>query len=186
LRAAFEAIAGGEENWGVNPAQVYTTLTRMENAGLVAAQSVEQGAGPEKHIYVITPSGRRALDEWFATGVASEHQHDEFFIMLMLALASGAADPYQLISTQRTLMFRQLHAVTEQRTRVDPTKELAKLLLLDKVAMHLDADLRWLDMTESRLDEIRRQPLPEPETKPRGRPRKDNEAKPSGDRPSGD
>ena len=34
------------------------------------------------------------------------------------------------------------------------------------------ADLRWLDLTEARLDDIRRQPLPEPEAKPRGRPRK--------------
>jgi len=44
--------------------------------------------------------------------------------------------------------------------------------LLDKAAMHLEADLRWLDMIEGRLDEIKRQPLPEPESKPRGRPRK--------------
>jgi len=41
--------------------------------------------------------------------------------------------------------------------------------------MHLEADLRWLDTAEARLDEIRRQPLPEPEAKPRGRPRKNGE-----------
>jgi hypothetical protein len=44
--------------------------------------------------------------------------------------------------------------------------------LLDKAIMHVEADLRWLDTIEGRLDEIRRQPLPEPETKPRGRPKK--------------
>jgi hypothetical protein len=38
--------------------------------------------------------------------------------------------------------------------------------------MHLEADLRWLDMMEAQLDEIRRQPLPEPEIKPWGRPKK--------------
>ena len=42
LRAVFEAMAGGEENWDVKPAQVYTTLTRMEKSGLVVEQSVEQ------------------------------------------------------------------------------------------------------------------------------------------------
>jgi hypothetical protein len=36
--------------------------------------------------------------------------------------------------------------------------------------MHLEADLRWLEMVEARLSEINRQPLPEPEEKPRGRP----------------
>jgi len=53
---------------------------------------------------------------------------------------------------------------SQQRTRQDS--------LLDKAVMHLEADLRWLDMIEARLNEIRRQPLPEPESKPRGRPKK--------------
>jgi ABC-type glutathione transport system ATPase component len=44
-------------------------------------------------------------------------------------------------------------------------------LLLDKSIMHLEADLRWLDITEMRLDEVKRQPLPEPEVRPRGRPK---------------
>ncbi len=172
LRAAFAAVAGGEENWDVKPAQVYTTLTRLEKGGLVTEQSVEQDAGPEKRIYAITPAGRTILRDWFAEGTPPEHQRDAFFLKLMLALISGTADPYRLIGTQRTLLYRELHAITNQRSRVDPKQELAKLLLLDKAAMQLEADLRWLDMTEARLDDIRRQPLPEPEARPRGRPRR--------------
>ena len=38
--------------------------------------------------------------------------------------------------------------------------------------MHLEADLRWLDLIEARLDDIRRQPLPRPTPRPRGRPKK--------------
>jgi hypothetical protein len=53
----------------------------------------------------------------------------------------------------------------------DPQKELAYVLFLDKVVMHLEADLRWLDMVEARLEEVRQQPVPQPEPKPRGRPR---------------
>lgn len=172
LRAAFEAVAGGEENWDVKPAQIYTTLTRMEKSGLVAEQSVEQDGGPEKRIYAITSAGYKTLQEWFTEGTTPEHQRDEFFLKLMSGLVSGAADPFQLIHIQRAHLYRELHAITAQRTRVDSGKELAKILLLDKAAMHLEADLRWLDMTEARLDEIKRQPLPEPEARPRGRPRK--------------
>jgi DNA-binding PadR family transcriptional regulator len=172
LRAAFEAVAGGEENWDVKPAQIYTTLTRMEKSGLVAEQSVEQDGGPEKRIYAITSAGYQALQDWFTEGTVLEHQRDEFFIKLMVGLVSGAADPYQVIHIQRTHLYRELHAITMQRTRADPKKELARILLLDKAAMYLEADLRWLDMTEARLDEIKRQPLPEPEAKPRGRPKK--------------
>ena len=172
LRAAFEALVGGEENWDVKPAQVYTTLTRLQSRGLVAEQSVEQDGGPEKRIYAITAAGQETLQSWFAEGTPPEHRRDEFFLKLILALMSGVADPYHLINTQRVFLFRELHVITTQRARVDPSRELTKILLLDKVAMQLDADLRWLDMAEARLDEIKRQPLPEPEARPRGRPRK--------------
>jgi len=172
LRAAFQAVVGGEENWDVKPAQIYTTLSRLEQGGLVAEEGVEQDAGPEKRIYAITVAGRKTLKEWFACGTEPEHQHDEFFLKLMIGLVSGIADPYRLIQTQRSHLYQELHDITEHRRQADPNKELAKIFLLDKTAMHLEADLRWLDMIEARLDEIRRQPLPEPETKPRGRPKK--------------
>jgi DNA-binding PadR family transcriptional regulator len=172
LRAAFQALVGGEETWNIKPAQIYTTLTRLEQGGFVAEDSVEQDAGPEKRIYAITLAGRKTLKEWFACGIEPGHQHDEFFLKLMIGLASGAADPYRLIQTQRMHLFQELHDITDQRSHADPGRELATILLLDKAVMHLEADLRWLDMIEARLDEIKRQPLPEPESKPRGRPRK--------------
>jgi hypothetical protein len=49
---------------------------------------------------------------------------------------------------------------------------MAQILLLDKAIMHLEADLRWLDMIEVRLEAIKEQPLPVPEIRRRGRPRK--------------
>lgn len=175
LRAALEAVVGGEENWDIKPAQIYTTFARLEKGGLIAQQRVEQEAGPEKRIYAITPTGYKALKDWFASGIERGHQRDEFFTKLMIGLVSGIANPYQLIQTQRTHLYQELHGITIQRSRADPKRELAKILLLDQAAMHLEADLRWLDMTEARLDEIRRQPLPEPQAKARGRPKKNRD-----------
>ena len=172
LRAAFQALVGGEVNWDIKPAQIYTTLARLEQGGLVVEDSVEQDAGPEKRIYALTLPGREALQEWFANGIEPEHQHDEFFLKLMIGLVSGVADPYRLIQTQRAHLFQELHDITEQRSQADPAASWPGILLLDKTIMHVEADLRWLDMIEARLDEIRRQPLPEPETKLRGRPKK--------------
>jgi hypothetical protein len=41
--------------------------------------------------------------------------------------------------------------------------------------MHLEADLKWLDLLEGRLDDIRKQPLPKPELRGRGRPKKEKQ-----------
>jgi DNA-binding PadR family transcriptional regulator len=170
LHDAFEAVVGGEENWDVKPAQVYATLTRLEQDGLIAEESLAQDGGPAKRIYAVTPAGRRALREWFSTPVKTAHQRDEFFLKLVLSVATGQADPYRVIYIQRSSLYRDLHALTTRRTQADPRSELAHILLLDQAIMHLEADLRWLDMIESRLDDVRRQPLPEPEARPRGRP----------------
>lgn len=173
LHAAFEAVVGGQANWDVKPGQVYTTLARLEEAGLVEQEAVEQDGGPEKRIFAITEPGRRELAEWLAQPVPSEHQRDEFFLKLMLSIATGIADPRRLIYTQRSHLYRELHAITSRRTACDPKRQLAQILLFDRVIMHLEANLRWLDIVEQRLDEIKRQPAPQPETKPRGRPRKE-------------
>ncbi len=178
LRAAFSAVIGGDENWDVKPAQIYSTLNRLEEAGLVQQQAIEQNGGPEKRIYDVTDAGREMLQEWFALGIAPEHQRDAFFVKLMTALVSGAADPGRIIQIQRSLLYQELHAATTLRESYNPRAEIAQILLLDKSIMHLEADLRWLDITEMRLEEIKRQPLPEPEVKPRGRPRKTVEGLP--------
>lgn len=170
LHAAFQAVAGGEQAWALKPAQVYTTLARLEEAGLVALQSTEQDGGPEKRIYTLTEAGRAELNDWLTTPVASEHGRDEFFLKLMITLATNEVEPRKVIYTQRASLYQELHNLAAARTTADPATNLARILLLDQAVMHVEADLRWLEMVEARLDDIRRQPLPVPELKPRGRP----------------
>ncbi len=172
LRAAFEALVGGRDTWEVKPGQVYATLERLAEAGLIAEVGVEREGGPEKRIYALTPAGREALHEWFYTGIASDHHRDEFFVKLMIGLLVEGTDLHRLIQVQRSTLYQELHRFTRQRMETDPKTELAYVLFLDKVVMHLEADLRWLDMVEARLEEVRQQPKPHPEPKPRGRPRK--------------
>lgn len=172
LRSAFEAIAGGA-NWEVKPAQVYATLERLAEAGLVVCTSdLGEGAEPGRRVYALTDDGETALQAWFDCGVEPAHQRDEFYVKLMVALISGAGDPHNILRIQRGFIYQQLHAVTTQRNALDSRVALAQVLLLDKAIMHLEADLRWLEFVEARLGEIQRQPLPEPQVKPRGRPTK--------------
>ena len=172
LHDAFEAMVGGKQNWDIKPAQVYTTLSRLEKGGLVAPKTVDQDGGPEKVIYEVTQQGLDELDQWLSEPVLTAHQRDEFYVKLMLCLATENGSPRQIIYTQRASLYQELHALTTQRAEANPQRELAHILLMDQAIMRVEADLRWLDMVEARLDEIAKQPLPEPETRRRGRPRK--------------
>jgi DNA-binding PadR family transcriptional regulator len=176
LHAAFSAVVG-EASWDVKPAQIYTTLERLEESGLVQTKSdLGEGREPDRRIYAITRDGRDALKGWFDDGVPTEHQRDEFFVKLMIGLVSGEADPARIIQTQRSRLYQEMHDATAQRDTYDPQVEMAQILLTDKTIMHLEADLRWLDMIEMRLEAIKGQPFPEPEIRKRGRPKKASQA----------
>ena len=172
LRSAFESLVGGKEIWDVKPAQIYTTLARLEESGLVRQDCVDQDAGPEKRVYSLTPEGRMELASWFAAGVEEERQRDEFFVKLMLSMRAEGVDPATVIQAQRGTLYREMHDLTSRRTKADPKRELATIFLLDKTLMHIEADLRWRDMVEARLDDMDRQTSITPAARPRGRPRK--------------
>jgi DNA-binding PadR family transcriptional regulator len=172
LHSTLLSIVGGQENWELKPAQVYTTLARLENSGLVHQTGLDKASGPEKRIYKITQKGKQEVTRWFHEGVAENHAHNEFFIKLMIALALEEVDAVEIIRIQRKTLYQQLHNVTTQRQNTDPGQDMARLLMLDKTVMHLEADLRWLEMIEARLDEVAHQPIPPPANRPRGRPMK--------------
>jgi DNA-binding PadR family transcriptional regulator len=163
----------GYDNWTINPAQIYTTLERLKESGLIERTSdLSEELEPSRHVYALTVSGHQALKQWLSKGVTPNHQRDEFFVKLITALATGDADPERIIQTQRAHLDRELLAATAQREKANSRTDMARILLLEKSIMHLEADLRWLDMTELHLDELKLQPLAEPEIRRRGRPRK--------------
>jgi DNA-binding PadR family transcriptional regulator len=168
LCAGFEALAGGKENWDVKPPQIYTTLSRMVESGLISLNPPDGKQG--KSEYSITEKGREELMNWFRDSSIEEPRQDPFYLKLILSLDFDEVDASRLISIQRTALYQELHRITEQRQTLDPHCQLSQILLMDKAAMHLEADLRWLEMIESRLDEVERQPAPKPTLRPRGRP----------------
>ena len=176
VRAAFEALVGGPSVWDLKPAQVYTTLARLERDGLVEPVETQRIGGPDRVVYQLTHAGRSELSAWFCEGIHGEHVRDAFFVKLMVAVATPEADAREVVRIQRSTLFRDLHQLTTRRSELDRSCDLARAMLLDKVVMHLEADLRWLDMVEARLGDIELQPVAVPITRRRGRPRKDDSA----------
>lgn len=168
LRDAFEAALGG--NWTLNSGQIYSSLERLCRDGLVVEAGTERGGGPEKRLWTLTDAGRGAVAAWFATAVSRDYRlRDELYLKLMLAIVTSAARPSLLLQAQRRQLFRELHDLTARRNGHDPRRELAQILLLDSAIMHTEAELRWLDQIEARLDDVRAQPPPARPGRMRGR-----------------
>lgn len=166
------------EPWSINTGQIYSTLSRLEQQGLVLRSDV--GADEtDRTVYELTEVGRQELTRWFLQPVSrADRLRDAFYAKLVLSCLSDTASPPEVLQSQRRQLMGELQDLTQLRRRADSEGRLAPLLLLESGIGHLEADLRWLDLCERRLEELQELPRPEFVRRPRGRPPKEG-AKPS-------
>jgi len=154
LRQEFEASTGS--TWPLNVGQVYTTLGRLERDGLV---EVTTDGDEAQRVFAISPSGRAAVQAWFATPVRHEAPpRDELAIKLALAVRTPGIDVRAVIQAQRTATIRALQEYT--RAREAAAEDLSWLLVADSLIFAAEAEVRWLDHSESRLARYRSRPVP--------------------------
>ena len=148
----YEIKRALEERFGtviapLNAGQVYTTLQRLQRDELVADDAVAQSGRPDKRVYRLTEAGRRALEEWLGAPSAPTRLRDDFFMKLVLAHSMGLADPAGLIERQRAAYLRSLGDLERVLGHADGTTAL----VVEGAALHLEADLKWLDRCEEVL-----------------------------------
>lgn len=152
LKSEFAGEIGA--HWSLNFGQVYTTLTKLEKSGLVVHKSVPGQNAPERKIYHITKGGQQALTEWFLTPIDKiESFKDEFYVKLMLSL-TGAIDADQVLLTQKKAVYQKLHELNKLKQTANVDLQLPWVFLLDLAILHAEADIRWLEMCEARLDRL--------------------------------
>ena len=150
----YEIRRGLEERFGsviapLNAGQVYVTLQRLQRDELVADDAVAQRGRPDKRVYRLTEAGRRALEEWMGTASAPTRLRDDFFMKLVFAHAIGLADPAELIERQRAAYLRSLAEL--ERVLAGGDADATTALVVEGAALHLEADLKWLDRCEESL-----------------------------------
>jgi DNA-binding PadR family transcriptional regulator len=127
--------------------QVYATLSRLARDGKVVAAQSEPGAGPDRKRYVITPQGVSELETWLAQPVEPEpHLQSVLFVKVVLALMSGRS-AQRYLDTQRAAHLQRMRELTDLKR----TGAIVDSLLADHGLFHLEADLRWIDLTAARL-----------------------------------
>ncbi|MFD3451795.1 PadR family transcriptional regulator [Streptomyces sp. NPDC058691] len=130
--------------------QVYSTMARLLKNGLVEVDGIEPGGGPERKRYAITDAGITDVDKWLTAPEKPEpYLQSTLYTKVVLALLTGrsAAD---LLDTQRSEHLRLMRELTVRKRDGD----FADQLVCDHALFHLEADLRWLELTTARLDRL--------------------------------
>ncbi len=132
--------------------QVYATLGRLARDGKVVIGEVGPGEGPDRKRYVITELGATEVQAWLSEPVEPEpHLQTVLFAKVVLALMLGRpAEEY--LDAQRAAHLRRMRQLTE----IKRGDNLVDGLLADHGLFHLEADLRWIELTTARLDALAR------------------------------
>lgn len=138
---------------GVRPlrsGQVYSTLGRLARDGRVGEVGGEQGPGPERRLYAITDIGIAELERWLATPEpAEQYLQSVVYAKVVVALSSGRS-AQAVLDAQRDRHVAEMRALTREKQRAD----LAGVVRADFALAHLDADIRWIDLTLARLGSL--------------------------------
>ena len=149
LRAEFERRTGATSV--LNVGQIYNTLDRLERDGFVAKGS----ADAQGHVfYEITDAGSLEVSAWLTSPVErAPRTRDELAIKISLAATLPGVDVGALLGMQRlaSLARRDALARALDGAEGDGPEELAQALVVDAMLAQADAELRWLDRTETRL-----------------------------------
>jgi DNA-binding PadR family transcriptional regulator len=136
-------LALGPLAQALNAGQVYVTLGRLEKAGLIESERVEQTDRPDRKVFRLTLAGRERVGAWLEDTSWPKPAPAEFHLKLVAAAAARLADPVRLVDAQRHALFEAL-ASAQRAAMAEPADSVAGLLL-EGVVLRLQADLRWLE-----------------------------------------
>lgn len=170
LKKRFEESTA--ELWSLNVGQVYSTLQRLERDGLVRevdsqaedshstnenshggaeASSVGDDT-PSQRRYEITDAGRGEVESWIQhPQERTIPDRDDLIIKLAALAAVGHPGLTELIDAQRSATTQALQQFTRVKASIHEN-DTAQLLSIDAVIFQIEAELRWLNHIQARLE----------------------------------
>jgi DNA-binding PadR family transcriptional regulator len=103
--------------WHAKQSQIYTTLKKLKEDGLVASHHEPQEGRPDRRVYTITESGGKELQKWLSQPVT---KLDNSKVILLLKLFFSGKEDKETILTQLRLQ-RSLHERQFELYKTEPT-----------------------------------------------------------------
>jgi DNA-binding PadR family transcriptional regulator len=148
LKRAYDERFGADRPLAYG--QVYATLSRLLKNDLVVVDGVEPGDGPDRKRYAITAAGVTEVETWLGRPEKPENYlQSTLYTKVVLALLTGRAAT-GILDRQRAEHLRSMRELTRRKLAGD----LSDQLICDHALFHLEADLRWLELTAARLEDL--------------------------------
>ena len=144
--------------WSESYGQIYPTLKKLRDQGLVEMERDSRDAGPDRKVYSLTDAGRAQLREWLAQPTHRVSMRDE----AMLKLTVTTPDTHTISLAALEQMMRELGAILaridaqeDQITGQDisESERIAQRLTVDWSRRYHQAKLDWCESAKEALQE---------------------------------
>lgn len=134
---------------------LYHTVTRLKSQKLLAEVGVDRdGNRPERTTYALTDAGRDAVTEWVRRELGRTDRPAEFRIALAEAHNLEREEVVDLLTSRRAALLGEQRfygdGLAKARERSVPDQYL---LEVERQAVLLEAESRWMDTLLDRLDD---------------------------------
>jgi len=152
-----QAQSDRTETWtDVQVGSVYGALKRLASEDLIREVRTERvGNRPERTVYEITPSGRRALAAIHDSALREiDRHHDPFDLALAQARGVPTEHLEQIVENRLGALRVQLASQRHAAEAADPHVNEAERMVLQHLIMRTEAEIRWHSEVADRLEKI--------------------------------
>ena len=138
--------------WPVGRSQTYAALPRLEKLGLVRGRDVPQEGKPDKRLFRLTASGRRALGHWLEEG-DTEPPRNLFLLKVFFGAHTDRSTVRAQILERRRDAVRLAGEIAEMSDSPD-LDDFFHRLTRDAGRMHARCVVAWCDEALAALDAL--------------------------------
>ncbi|MCP4961307.1 MAG: PadR family transcriptional regulator [Actinomycetia bacterium] len=136
----------------INVGQIYVTLSRLEKDSLVDHRSEQSDeGGPDRKVYSLTELGEKELRGWLESSGPVPQVRSAALLKIVVAFELGDHELRSLVAAHRRRCLAALRDLDRRAVEVGPSID-ASGLIVQAAALHLQAELRWLDLLTEQID----------------------------------
>lgn len=149
--------------WSESYGQIYPTLKRLLDDGLVDVEVEERDQGPERKVYSITQAGNEHLQEWLDDDSLKSSVRDEFLLKLHFATAEAKPTIIERLQSLEESLSAELELLHDQGSDAESDGQQGQKEVIDEAqALYRQLTLDWaqqfhqakLDWCQSALKQL--------------------------------
>lgn len=148
-------------HWSGSNNQIYRTLLKLHEEGLVTREIEDRDSGPSRKIYTITANGENALRSWLLSPPELPEMKKEFLIRVAWADQLDDAElDNMLASYQEEVNLRWImqHEFMEREAHKQPGRTAREQLLWESIHKNwiasYEGELKWVESLRADLQKL--------------------------------